>query len=93
LIATLLYGATIGLIVGLIWAAALGLRLSVGLITGTAVGFVTAVVVLIPGQLARRGATNLQRGETAFVSNALLTALGIISGVIGFLVCVVRAVL
>ncbi len=93
MIATLLYGATIGLIVGLIWAAAFGLRLSVGLTTGTAVGLVTAVVILILGQLARRGATNLQRGETPFVANAILTALGIISGFIGFLVWLVRAVL
>lgn len=90
MLATLFYGAVIGLVSGLIWTLALHGRFSVGLITGAVVGAAVAAVLTFFGKLARTG-SNLQPGETSFVSNGILTFLGVGAFGIGLVVWLVRA--
>lgn len=91
LIPTLFYGSVIGLVVGLIWTLALSTRFSVGLTIGFLAGFIVALVLSFFGKLARSG-SNLQRGETSFVSSGILTFLGIAAAATGLIVWLVRAV-
>jgi hypothetical protein len=91
LISSLFYGAVIGSIVGIVWTLALGTRFSITILVGAIAGFLVALILAFFGKLARAGG-NLVTGESYFVSNSILTFLGIAAGVIGLLVWTIRAI-
>ena len=89
IIVTMVHGAIIGAIVGLIWWLALGTiaAIYIAALCGSALGLVLALV-----GIAASAGGRVDPREGVFVSGALLVLAGMLAGVIGLVVWVIRAI-
>ncbi len=91
LIPSIVYGAIVGAVAGLVWALALDINFTSGLLVGAISGVVVGLVLLVFGKAAQAGSA-ITRGETAFVSGSLLAAFALAVVALGFVVWVIRVV-
>jgi len=91
IIQSLFYGTVVGAIVGLVWSFGLNTGFSTSIPIGAVIGLIVGLVLAFFGKAARAGA-NITNGETQFISNGLLSFLGIAGAAIGLLVWLVRVV-
>lgn len=78
--------------VGSIWALALGVGISTGLIFGGIGGLVVGLLLSIVGE-AVSSRENITGSESAFVAGSLLVTLGTISAAVGLIVWLIRLLL
>lgn len=91
MIASILYSIVIGLIVGSIWSFSLNVSITNGLLWGTIVFIVICLIMSLIGKEVQSHG-NVTKGESGFVSNSMLTMLGVIFIIIGLIVWTIRSI-